>query len=557
MALTLNVWTATNKKTVEIDPGGTVEKYILFYDSEMRKAAEKAGDLITDEMFCGVATDIYINDMQEPIGVDGMHRVLNDGDILHISHRPQAGLTLFAKVIIAVIVAIAIVALVPRPSIPKINGLNSGGSADSPNNRLSGQTNIARPYQAIPEIFGKIISYPDLIQPSIFEYVDNIKLVREVFCVGVGAYTFGSIRDGQTPISSIPGSSAQIFGPGTSPSDLQISRESNDVNGQELQAANDATREYSGRVIFINRNNSELAQDVVFDSAGFFTSTTLTLAWLLDLKPNDAITVSGTVSNNGSFTVSSVTLDQSGGIDKIRVTVSQTVTSETLSSATVTQSVTPISGIYAFSGNIVDNLQLDESNSFQVSETSSNNGVFSFTANTTRNVQTIITGAVIEATEFVVTELFTNEDDSEAVVRRTGTPAVPWVGWFQLSGEMDQIWTHYQAPQGLQDSQGSTINVQIQIQTQETSQDGTPTGTIVTQNITLRGGSIDPLFRTLKIIVPSKGFYRIRSRRVTDRFSGNAVDLIKWEDAFSVENYISTFGDVTLSMFEPGRQTLR
>ena len=156
---------------------------------------------------------------------------------------------------------------------------------------------------------------------------------------------------------------------------------------------------------------------------GFFTSTTLNLAWLLDLKANDAITVSGTVSNNGSFTVLSVTLDQSGGVDKVRVTVSQTISNETISSATVTQSVTPISGIYAFSGNIVDNLQLDESNNFQVSGTSSNNGAFSFTANTTRNVQPIITGAVIESTEFIVTESFTNEDDSAAVIRRTGTPA--------------------------------------------------------------------------------------------------------------------------------------
>ena len=269
MALTLNVWTATESKKVELEPGGTVEKYVLAYDAEMRKAAKDSGKLSGTELFCGVATDIYINDLSEPLGIGDMQRVLNDGDILHISHRPQ-GLSVLAIVVIAVVVAVAIVALIPQPSIPKINGIDSGGTADSPNNRLSGQTNLARPYQAIPEILGKVISYPDLIQPSIFEYVDNIKLVREVFCIGVGSYTFGAIRDGQTPISSIPGSSAQIFGPGTSPPDLQISRESNDVNGQELQAANDATREYSGRVIFINRNDSELAQDMVFDPAWLF-----------------------------------------------------------------------------------------------------------------------------------------------------------------------------------------------------------------------------------------------------------------------------------------------
>lgn len=624
MSLTLVVWTAKESNKTQLDSGLPVQDYLLQYDTELRKAAKNAGEIVPDDLFCGIATDIYLNDLQEPLKLDDMLKLTKEGDILHISHRPQAGLSFVAKVIIAVIAAIAVVALIPRPSIPKINGLDSGGSAESPNNRLSGQTNVARPYQAIPEIFGKIISYPDLIQPSIFEYVDNIKLVREVFCVGGGTYTFGLIRDGQTPISSIPGSSAQIYGPGTTPADLQISRESNDINGQELQGANDATRQYSGRLAFINRNSSETAANVVFNMAGYFTSTTLDLAWLLDLSANDVIQITNSSSNNGNFTVSSIILDQSTGSDRIRVSVNEVVTNETSPSITVTPSSQPVSAMYAFEASVVSNLGLDEgdnaeltnvtftsiprnittssevdvlslepgsmfvvsgtsqnnglftvssiassgssriitvnepttsesnvdcilsTNSFTVSGTSSNNSSFSIQSSETKNIQISINSSVTEGTEIVTHQSFTNEDDPSAMISRAGASVVPWVGWFQLAGEMDQIWTHYQAPQGLQNEQGNTISVQIEVQTQETDQSGTPTGTIVSNTVTLRGGSIDPLFRTLKIIVPTKGFYRIRSRRVTNRFPGNAVDLIKWEDAFSVEDYTGNFGNVTL-----------
>ena len=541
MTASLVVRSPSGSKSVQVESGLSIQEYILAYDSEMRRNSGYGGD----SLFCGIKTDIYINDCCSSIDIDRILDVLNPGDVLHINHRPQ-GFDPITIAIAAVVAAVAIVALIPKPEIPQVNGRDLGGVTESPNNRLSGQTNIARPYQEIPEIFGEIRSYPDLIQPSLFEYVNNIKFVREIFCIGVGEYSFGTIRDGDTPISSVQGASARIFGPGTTPPDLQIGRESNDIDGQELQAADDANREYRGRIVFINRSPTAVASTIVFNSSGYITSTTLNLAWLLDLSVGDVFSVSGSSSNPGPFSISSISLDQSGGVDKIRITVSESVVSESVSSASIVPSITPQSAIYAFDGSIVANQQLDEEGEFQVSETSSNNGVFTINSSETVDVQTSITSSISEVTRFMVAQSFTTEDDPEGVITKTGTPAVPWVGWFQLTGEMDQIWTHYQAPQGLQSEEGNAISVQLEIQTEQTQQDGTPMGGPVSTLITLRSGSLDPIFQTTKIIVPSKGFYRIRTRRVTNSFSGNAIDLVKWEEVFAVENYTSSFGDVTL-----------
>ncbi|WP_312393416.1 host specificity factor TipJ family phage tail protein [Mixta calida] len=80
--------------------------------------------------------------------------------------------------------------LAPKTSIP-----NTGSnSVDSPNNKLTGQTNTARLYQAKPDIYGEVRSYPDLIQESIFEYIDNLKYVTEFMCIGIGKYTTNSVR---------------------------------------------------------------------------------------------------------------------------------------------------------------------------------------------------------------------------------------------------------------------------------------------------------------------------------------------------------------------------
>ncbi|KTT17971.1 host specificity factor TipJ family phage tail protein [Pseudacidovorax intermedius] len=116
--------------------------------------------------------------------------------------------------------------------------------SDSPNNSLTAQTNIARAYQAIPDVHGYRRCWPDLIQPSIVEYIDNIKYITEWLCVSRGRGDISDVRYAESPIGDIAGASYEIFGPvggGIHPEngtttllDVLETYASDEVNGQEM-----------------------------------------------------------------------------------------------------------------------------------------------------------------------------------------------------------------------------------------------------------------------------------------------------------------------------------
>lgn len=158
-------------------------------------------------------------------------------DFVIVAKRPAGFETL-------AIVAITALVVYTYSMIPKIPG-TPVVSAESPNNRLTGQTNIARAYQAIPDVYGLRRVWPDLIQPSLVEYIDNVKYITEWLCISRGKGTITSIQYADTPILSFGGASYTIFEPASSPSaypelndttltDVLEPFPSPEVNGQEL-----------------------------------------------------------------------------------------------------------------------------------------------------------------------------------------------------------------------------------------------------------------------------------------------------------------------------------
>lgn len=539
MSASFVVHTPTKKTEVEVNHGHPLQDYILKYDAKMHEEADDK----TDHLFCGVATEVFLNNLESPLSLDDMLNIVQDGDIIHIVHRPQ-GFDPFTLAIVAAVAAVAVIALIPTPEIPQINGLDAGQRKESPNNSLSGQTNIARPYEAIPEIYGRIRAYPDLIAPSVFEYIGNRKVVRETFCIGVGEYDVQEIRDTETLISEIPSASATVYNPGTFPNDLMIARESNEIDGQELAAQNEPGRKFTGRVMFSDRTQGASIGSVVFDSAGTLL-TSGEIPFRYGLAVGEEITISGTSANNRDFTITGITNSSGSAL----ISVSEPVVTET-SDANLALVIPKNQRIYFNSTTIIQDLGIDEVLAFAIFNTTNNDGNYTVTSTGTESIQPTIGEAAFTASYAEVDQIITYEDNATADVVRPGDTPDAFVGWFNLPGTLEQIWFHIQAPRGLRLDNGGSLTLSYEIQVQRIDSDDNPVGSILTFNESISGATLDAQFRTHKYtsddgIVEGER-YRFRLRR-TSNFVDAAASLLSVEEVFAVTMYDgSGFGNVTL-----------
>ena len=169
-----------------------------------------------------------------------LSRIASCSDNLILVRRP-AGFDPFTLFIIAVVAILAVtILMMPKPQFG-----NQGSGTDSPNNRLTGQANVARTYEARPDVYGNVRCWPDLIQNSTFEYVANVKRVTEWMCVSRGKGTVTDIQYADTPLADFAGAVVTLFEPTAGPdglyengtttiTDVMETFDSPEVNGQEL-----------------------------------------------------------------------------------------------------------------------------------------------------------------------------------------------------------------------------------------------------------------------------------------------------------------------------------
>lgn len=178
----------------------------------------------------------FNGEIVEPLTDPRMNRAPADGDEVAVINRP-AGVETWILVASFVLAAYSYT-LIPKPT-------DQPQQTDSPNNRLTAQTNIARAYQAIPDVYGRRRCWPDLIQPSTVEYISNVKVITEWLCISRGKGTVSEIRYADTPIDDIDGWRATVFEPSATPDaypenndttleDVYEAFEAPEVNGQEI-----------------------------------------------------------------------------------------------------------------------------------------------------------------------------------------------------------------------------------------------------------------------------------------------------------------------------------
>jgi len=262
----------------------------------------------------GYECTLKINGQEvDPLTDARLDQAPSEGDVVILTRRPAGGggglLGSISGGLLGPKAAKAIVGwLAPTPDVPQAANYEDAGTAvtkNSPNNSLTAQSNAARAYQAIPDVYGYRRVWPDLIQPSTVEYIGNVKFVTEWLCVSRGKGTITDVQYADTSILNIAGATYQVFEPQTSAgypefsttvlTDVLETFESPEVNGQEL--------EYPGEVSAIVRTGS-------FNALAGATTFTVTVPDGSPLDNVKALAPSGTAVVQFSYGLGPSTFNQ-------------------------------------------------------------------------------------------------------------------------------------------------------------------------------------------------------------------------------------------------------
>ena len=157
------------------------------------------------------------------------------GDVLVLANKPR-GMDPFT---IGIIALAALAAAAVYLLTPSYNLGSTTSSKTSSNNSFTGQTNLPRAYQAWPDIFGRNRIYPDIISPSVVEYINNVKTLRHYFWVGRGSHTLTDVKYAESDVTDYANSAYTIYGDGVAIPEVIEQFANEAVDGQEILGTNE------------------------------------------------------------------------------------------------------------------------------------------------------------------------------------------------------------------------------------------------------------------------------------------------------------------------------
>jgi hypothetical protein len=375
---------------------------------------------------------------------------------------------------IAISVISIAVAFLIKPKIPNTAIRNTQN--ESPNNGLSNRTNQARPNARIPDIYGQVRSYPDLLALPFKFFENNVEFEHAYMGIGRGLFNIEEVRDGDTKLQDIPGVKCAIYQAGDSPNSgtpyyqtgddinipIKTCYRSNSVDGQTLRAPNSGY--YVGKSdTWVQGPNRIVTLDIPLHEVDFGDYFSV----------GDTLRLSGT-----TFTLGASELD--------------------------------LSGDYIVSGVLSEP-------DYTVIELENPGLVNPNWVNLLPSLSTDWESPVLENISISWTGFFTLNEIN-----------------------VDEIWCNVVAPNGLFKDDGTNrfpFDVDFEVELQQIDSVGNPIGSPSTHQGTITGSQQGVLDRgkTLKITGLTPGRYKIRMRRTTESdltFNGQIMDEVKWRDLY-------------------------
>jgi len=494
-------------------------------------------------------------------------------------------------IIIAVVAVVVVAAVVLKPSIPTPTLRNTQNS--SPNNELSDRTNNPRPLARIPDIFGTVRSTPDLLAVPYKVYKDHEEVEYAYMCIGRGSYDVSDIRDDNTLVVDIPGTSVEVYGPNTSPNSgsapqLRIGTainkpvydvaRSNAVNGQVLRPPNDQSIRGVNNIYFQGPN---LIRTSAFDftdkfAAGdvlYVTGAAVYQAYINQTKtlyaysngfrfviPNSTLPSEYATGAEIQLTGALFSVTDPDGFWSSSYDLSGVYTIASKSLETVTD---PEGGGTTYYCRVVLNSPATinpQWNSVVQGSSASvgirlSSGAELYNLNGTYTVLSVADDTITLSNPAAVNSYWSSLSTSPNLSPTLYTTGSKWVGPFVLDKtNTSVVVANFVATNGLYKDDGKNqvrFDVTLELEITPINADGSVRGAVQTAQATVEGSATFRSTRavTLELGVNSPGRVRVRARRVTNAdlaFEGSVVDEIKWRDVYAFAPIgVTNFGNVT------------
>ena len=174
-------------------------------------------------------------------------------------------------------------------------------SPQSPNNDLASRQNQIRLNGRIPDIYGTLRSYPDLISVTYTFYNEKgVEVERSLLCIGRGYYQIHDMKDAETSVSDIPGTSISVYDPHTDIISTPIYQNGRTFTDTPMAVA--ISDSITGQVLDAPNRQQFEGTEAYFTADGYIRLKSANFA--TDFQANDKIVIRGASIGEEDFTYS-------------------------------------------------------------------------------------------------------------------------------------------------------------------------------------------------------------------------------------------------------------